>query len=342
MDELSNRQRRLLQLIIEEYVASAAPIGSQTLVRKGGLNISPATIRNEMTELEEAGYIYQPHTSAGRIPTDIGYRYFIETLLQESELSPDEQRTILHQFHQIELELDEWTRLAASILAQIVHNAAVVSTPSARQCKLKLVELVPVQDEVALLVVVLHEGHVRQKMITIPEGMTQDSLRVIANKLTTSLQGRTAAGIATKSEPISLTPLEEMVRDDVVRIMRQLDQLSYGDIVFDGLVMMLRQPEFFGSERINQILETLQQRDIVAAMAPEVVQSEGVRVIIGKEINSPPLQECTVILARYGDVEKIAGVLGVLGPKRMHYEKAIPAVRYVSRVMTGLLEDLYS
>lgn len=341
MYELSDRQRRLLQLIIEEYVETAAPIGSQTLVRRGSLNVSPATIRNEMMELEDAGYIYQPHTSAGRIPTDIGYRYFIETLLQEGELSSDEQRTILHQFHQIELDLDEWTRLAASILAHTVRNAAVVSAPAAPQCKLKLVELVPVQDDVALLIVVLHEGHVRQRMITIPEDMTQENVRIVANKLTTLLHGLSVAEIVNKVETI-FTPFEEIVRDDVVRIMRHLDQTSHGDIVFDGLVMMLRQPEFFGTERINQILETLQQRDVVAAIAPEIVHSEGVRIIIGKEINSPPLQECTVILARYGDAEKIAGVLGVLGPKRMHYEKAIPAVRYVSRVMTGLLEELYS
>lgn len=341
MGELTERQKKLLGLIIQEYIETAAPVGSQTLVRKMALNLSPATIRNEMMELEDAGYIFQPHTSAGRIPSDRGYRYFVETLLQESELSSDEQRTILHQFHQIELELDQWTQLAASILAHMVHNAALVSAPAAPACKLKHVELVPVQDSLAMLIVVLHEGHVRQKMITVAEGTVEDDLKPAANKLTTNLRGLTASEIEHTIIP-DLSELERSVRDTVVRVMRQVDQTSYSDIILEGLALLLRQPEFFGSEKINQILEALQQRDVVASLAPQVVHTEGVKIMIGEDIQSPTLRECTVIIARYGAADKIAGILGVLGPKRMRYERAIPAVRYVSRVMTELLQELYS
>ncbi|MBI2953507.1 MAG: heat-inducible transcription repressor HrcA [Chloroflexi bacterium] len=341
MAELTERQRKLLNLIIQEYIETATPVGSQALMRKGQLALSPATIRNEMAELEEAGYIYQPHTSAGRVPSDQGYRYFVQALLHETEPSADEQRTILHQFHQIELELDQWTQLAASILARAVSNVAMVSTPAAPECKLKRVELVPVQDSLALLVIVLHEGHVRQNMITVPEGMAEDTISTVGNKLTTAFRGLAASELRSKIVP-DLSPFEQEVRKTIARIMDQVDQASYTDIIFDGLVLMLRQPEFFGSEKINQILETLQQREAVVAIAPEVVHSEGVRVMIGEEIKSPSLQECAVVIARYGTAGEVAGIVGVLGPKRMRYSRAIPAVRYVSRVMTSLLREIYS
>ncbi len=341
MRELTERQRRLLGLIVKEYVETAAPVGSQVLVRKGALNVSPATIRNEMMELEETGYIYQPHTSAGRVPTDAGYRLFIGDMLEESELDSSEQRTILHQFHQVELEMEQWTQLAASILVHMANNAAIVSAPSAPQCRLKHLELVPVQEKLALLVLVLDEGHVRQKLVAVADNLAEDELGTTARKLTAHYRGLSASEIKDKLVP-NHSSFEGEVRDAVVHTMRQVDASSFTEVIFDGLVMMLRQPEFFGTEKIHLILEALQQRDVVATIAPEIVHSEGVRVIIGEEFKSPSLRECTVVISRYGSTDRAAGVLGVLGPKRMHYERAIPAVRYVSRVMTGLLQELYS
>src|SRR5437867_1169276 len=166
MAMLSERQSQILKVLIGEYVASAIPVGSETLARKYALGVSPATIRNELAELEERAYITHPHTSSGRVPSDKGYRYFVEYLVDEVELPPVERRMIVHQFHQVETDLEEWTRLAASVLARTLHNAAVVTVPLARPARLTRLQLVEVNEHTALLVVVLQQSQVRQQIVS--------------------------------------------------------------------------------------------------------------------------------------------------------------------------------
>ncbi|MBI4321395.1 MAG: heat-inducible transcription repressor HrcA [Chloroflexi bacterium] len=340
MLELSPRQRTILNLVIQEYIVTASPVGSEAIVRRRALGISPATVRNEMVELERGGYLYQPHTSAGRVPSNKGYRFFVEILLQASELPPDEQRTISHQFHQVELELDQWTQLAASILARTVRTTAMVTAPSRPTCCLKHLELVSVQDALTLLVVVLQEGHLRQQMLSLPEAMEQDNLSKAAHRLTAHFKGLSATEVMGKA--LDLSAAETHVRDALVRIMRQVDASSHNEMVYDGLADMLRQPEFSGSERIREILEALERRAILAVLLPKLGSYQDVQVIIGEENTWPPLQECAVVLARYGIVGEAGGMLGVLGPTRLAYGRAIPAVRYLSRIMTDLLREVYA
>src|SRR3990172_6645386 len=154
---LTERRSRILQFIVEEYVDSALPVGSETIVRKYRLPVSSATIRNEMARLEEEGYITHPYTSAGRLPSDQGYRYYIESLMDEQDLTPEEKETIRHQFHQAGRELEQWVRLSAAVLAQAARNMAVVTSPRSPECRLKHLELVPLHDVVVLLVVVLQD-----------------------------------------------------------------------------------------------------------------------------------------------------------------------------------------
>jgi len=336
--ELTERQRAILSMIVDEYIRSAVPVGSKTIVEKWLLGISTATVRNEMMELEEAGYIYQPHTSAGRVPSVKGYRYFVESVLQRAQLSSDEQRMISHQFHQIEPDVEEWTRLAASILAHLADNAAIVTTPHSAACRLKHLELILMQDGVAIMVVVLQEGTVRQQMISIPRGVTEEEIGPVAHKLTYLLRDLSASEI--EAYAADLTPLEKQVRDALVRLMQHLDARRYYDLVLDGLSLMLRQPEFVASRRTHEVFEALQSRQAVASILPKVISSSDVVVLIGEENDSPPLHECAVVVARYGVQGEVGGMLGVLGPTRLQYTRAIPAVRYLSRVMSNLLGEL--
>src|SRR5438045_3622232 len=170
---ITDRQRRILAIIIEEYVTTARPVASEHITDHYGLNVSSATVRNEMVELERAGLIAQPHTSAGRVPSDRGYRYFVENLMTPASLSLSEQRTIRHQFHQIEMDADEWVRLATSVLARTVHSAAVATAPRSTAVRLKHFELLAISDARILLVLVGDDGSVTQQMLPVGERQEQ-------------------------------------------------------------------------------------------------------------------------------------------------------------------------
>jgi len=281
MQGLSERQRAILTVIVDEYIRSGVPVGSKSVVDKWLLAISSATVRNEMGELEEAGYIYQPHTSAGRVPSARGYRYFVESILDRARLSSDEQRTISHQFHQIEPDVDEWARLAASILAHASQSAAMVTAPYSPACRLKHFELILMQDAVALMVTILQEGNIRQQMISIPVGTSQDDLATAGNKLTSFFRGLSATQIETYATEFN--PLEKQIREALIRLMENLDAHQYYDMVLDGLVFMLQQPEFAGSRSSYEVVEALQNRQALAAIVPKLGNFEDVVVLIGEE-----------------------------------------------------------
>ena len=173
---LSDRQQAVLRLVIEEYVNSATPISSKTISAGHSMGVSSATIRNEMATLEEMGYLTHPHTSAGRVPTEAGYRYFVQKLMEQIDLPIEEQRMINHQFHQARLELDQWLRLSAAVLAHTSQNASLVTAPKSERCYLKHLELISIQDDVALLILVLQGGLVKQQILTLDTAVDQNEL----------------------------------------------------------------------------------------------------------------------------------------------------------------------
>src|SRR3954471_24659804 len=180
MTPLSQRKQQILRALVEEYIHTAIPVASEALVRKFRLPYSSATVRHELAGLEEAGLIYQPHTSAGRVPTDLGYRYFVEHLMQESALALDEQRLIRHQFYQVQDQLDQWVRLTASVMAQLLHNAAVMTPPRSQEGRLKHFEVLSVTDLSAHLVLVLADGTVKQQRLLLDRPIGQDELSAAA------------------------------------------------------------------------------------------------------------------------------------------------------------------
>src|SRR5512135_2984785 len=188
MADLTERQERILALVVQEYVENAIPVGSETL-RVRGLGVSSATIRNELATLEELGFLRHPHTSAGRIPTEKGYRYFVESLMDEFELPAVEQRMIRHQFHQVTLDVDQWMRLTAAVLSRSAHGAALVTAPQAERCRYKHLQLITIGEQVALLVLVLQEGTVKQQMLAISHSKSQEELTQVSNRLNAQFSG---------------------------------------------------------------------------------------------------------------------------------------------------------
>jgi heat-inducible transcriptional repressor len=347
--EMTERRRLLLKLVIQEYIEHPEPVGvgSETLVRKYGLNVSSATVRNELAALEDLGYLMHWHTSAGRVPTDAGYRYFVENLMERTPLSPTEQRTIRHQFYQVRSELDQWIQLAGAVLARTAQNASVVTPPRAYQSRFKHLELIAIHDVMVLLVLVLNDGTIRQQTLTVETARSQEDLSRSAGRI--NERGYDAP--VSRIEEILLTEraqaasaldeLEQQVLELIIKAMRQLDQQLNEQIHSDGLIEILSQPEFVQITRVRQVLELLQGGKGLGPLIPQALASEGVQVVIGGEHSRDEMREYSVVLSRYGIRGEVAGVLGVIGPTRMPYPRTISTVRYISTVMSDLLGALY-
>lgn len=338
--ELTERQQNILRLVVQEYIQTAGPIGSKTIAGDYNLGVSPATIRNEMARLEELGYLSHPHTSAGRVPTEAGYRYFVEKLMEQVELPTEDQRMISHQFHQARLEIDQWLRLSAAVLAHTSHNAALVTAPKSSLCQFKHVELVSIKDNIALLVLVLQGGTVKQQILNLDSPVRQDELAPLARQLTAMWAGLSARKIEATASTFT-NEVAIKVSEVVVDTMQRVEARRSSDIYRDGLLNILNHPEFKDREGIQQIIRVLEERQFVDQLVGEALQHGGVQIIIGGEGKWEKFSEVGIVLARYGVEDEVTGAMGVLGPVRMPYSRTVSVVRYMSHLMSNLISDLY-
>ncbi|MEZ4511517.1 MAG: heat-inducible transcriptional repressor HrcA [Chloroflexota bacterium] len=333
---LSERQERILKLIVRNYIETGIPVGSRTLVKQYRLDISPATVRNEMAMLGDLGYLVQLHTSAGRIPTESGYRYFVQRLLGEFHLPLRDQQMISHQFHQARLDLNQWMRLAAAILARTSQGASFVTMPQPlRANRFKHVQLIATQGRLVLMVLVLYGGEVKQQMLTLAEPLSQQRLSVAAERLNMLYANAHFDDIRQRMS--QLDTLEQEVSLLILDILNRADSTTISDIYRDGLVNIL---DDAGTRQAVRVLEerTL-LADVISEAQPE--GSSGVQVVIGGDGRWEALKDCTIILARYGMVEDISGTLAVIGPTRMPYGRNVAVVRYISDLMTGFVYNYY-
>lgn len=333
---LTERRQRLLQLLVDEYVATAQPVGSAAIVEKYQLSVSPATVRNEMVSLEEEGFIVQPHTSAGRIPTDSGYRFYVESLMQEETLPQPDEQTIRHQFHQAARGLEDWARLAAAVLAARLHNAAVVTAPYSPQPRLRWLELVSVHDLQILLVVVLQEARVLQQSLALEQPLSQDDLTVIARRLNALFGGKTAAEMREEEQEFS-PAVEAPVVKATAALLEAADASGFELAFLEGLRDLLSQPEFAQGERILDLLELLEGRNLPQAIPVGALPAHEIRIIIGAEHPTDAMRQCSVVTARYSGPSGLRGTISVVGPTRMSYPRAVPLVRYMGSLMEELL-----
>jgi heat-inducible transcriptional repressor len=348
MTPLSQRKQQILRALVEEYIHTAIPVASETLVRKYRLNYSSATVRHELAGLEEAMLIYQPHTSAGRVPTDLGYRYFVEHLMRESALSLDEQRLILHQFYQVQDQLDQWVRLTASVMARLLHSAAVMTSPRSTQGQLKHFEILSVTELAAHLVLVLMDGTVKQQRLMLETPLHQEELSALAKRLNALFQSKSASEVNDILRQNDLTPTERLIGSTLAHILEQHGD-PLGDVFYrEGVINILEEPEYSRmgpederNERVRKVMEVLEQNRFLPVLASNLRESDGVQVIIGGENQWDEMKDVSMVVARYGQEGKIGGLLGVIGPTRMQYGRAIAVVRYMTQVMNELLAEVY-
>jgi heat-inducible transcriptional repressor len=344
MNNLSERQKTLLLLLIKDYIESAQPVGSRRLAEHYHLNLSSATIRNEMGALTEMGYLRQPHTSAGRVPTEEGYRYFVSEMMnKEAELPESVQHTISHQFHQSRPELDQWMTLAASILAAQSQGVSVVTAPHTEQAKFKHLELISTQGRQVLMVLVMMGGDVRQQILTLAEPVTQDRLSQTASRLNTLLVGQTLEAVSSLTNRPD--PLDQDILILIVQDLQSTSKRVSGEIYTDGLTNVLNEPEFAESDEARRALKMFEERSTLQDLLARTTTNSnigGLQVLIGGEGEWDELRQCSMVIARYGVPGMATGTLGVLGPMRMSYARTIPTVRYVAGLLSDLVNDTIS
>ena len=343
MPELTERQKTLLLLIIRDYIESAQPVGSKRLAEHYHINISSATIRNEMAALTEMGYLRQPHTSAGRVPTEEGYRYFVSQMMNQAELPEAVQATIAHQFHQSRPDVDQWMTLAASILAHQSQGVSVVTAPRTDKAKYKHIELISTQGRQVLMVLVLMGGEVSQQILTLAEPVSQERLSQTAARLNKLLAGMTVDAMS------SLSARSDALDQDIMNLIiqdfrRAADRVS-GEIYTDGLTNVLAEPEFAESDEARRALRIFGERSTLQDLIARTALNSnvgGLQVLIGGEGGWEELRQCSMVIARYGVPGLATGTLGVLGPMRMSYARTIPTVRYVAGLLSDLVNDTIS
>jgi heat-inducible transcriptional repressor len=341
MDDLSERQKLVLALVIREYIETAQPVGSVRLVERFNMDVSSATVRNEMVALTEKGYLRQPHTSAGRVPSEDGYRYFVRQLMGHVDLPVPIKRTIIHQFYQAGTDMERWMRLAASVLAHQSQAASLVTAPRSEQAIFKHLELIGTHGRQVLMVLVLSGGEVIQQMLTLAEPVTQERLSSVAQSINVRCLGLNSEGVAELALPSDV--LEQDICKLILDEMRRSSQVLTGELYRDGLTQVLAEPEFGEVDMARRALRILEERPLLEDLLTRTVLSSemgGVQVLIGGEGTWEELRECTMVLARYGAPGLVTGTLGVLGPMRMPYARTISTVRFVAGLLSDLVEDM--
>ena len=342
MRMITARQENILKLIVGDYTRTAMPVSSDSIARTHGLGVSPATIRNEVAALEDAGYLNRPHPSAGSVPLDKAYRLYVESLvaLEMGRIPSGVRLEARRRLSEVERDVDEWANVAAVILAHLVGNMAIATFPKARESRVRHLELVYLQDFLAMLIIVLEQATLRRQLIRLVVPVVTTDLEMSTNKVRSELLGLTRRQIESKS--MTLNPLEAAVVEAALLILEVEDRADYRDHYVDGLRNLLSQPEFSKNETVRPLVEGMEDGTLVQAVLEETPNESVVRVKIGHENRGDMLWPLSVVVARYGIPHEAVGAVGAVGPTRMEYPKTIASVQFMSTLMGELMESVKS
>ncbi len=338
---LNDRKKKILQLIIEDYISTAEPVGSRTIARKYDLGLSPATIRNEMSDLELLGYLEQPHTSAGRVPSAQAYRLYVDSLIEPGALSDNERALINGWFKERRRNLDEIFQSTAKILSRMTQNVSMVLANRDAAARFRYMKFLPLDERHAILCIVTDDGNVDNCVVEIPLGMRPEELDYLAGRISRFLEGRELANI---SEELLRAVQGNIAEDEVlftslVQSIRQLRRKRQEQRVFlGGARQLLNQPEFRDVERVRSLLGILEEERVVRDLL-KAGENSGLRITIGSENKFSGIQDCSMVQATYRLNGQIVGTMAVLGPTRMEYGKVIAVMDYLHKYLKTMFEQ---
>ncbi len=340
LNQLNQRRQALLEIIVSDYIETAVPVASQQLARRYELRMSPATIRNDMAELEEMGYIARPHPSAGGVPSDPGYRFYVDRAIPHPKLPRRFQERVRAAIDPDEADPAAWAQSAARFLANAVQNFAIATTVRPNLARVKQVQLVHLHDSDALLVIVMQEALVRQRMVRFDSIVDQGTLTLAANHINHEIEGKSAAEIRALRDGGKLSdPISEAVAAETIRVLSDAERDETHERYTNGFNHMLNQPEFQSRRSAQEAAEVIDDDTLSRVFAAPAEPTE-VRVVIGAENHDERLRPFSIVYAAYGAGTGDVGVISALGPTRMDYARAISAVRYLASFLSELLQAL--
>ncbi|MBI2965022.1 MAG: heat-inducible transcription repressor HrcA [Chloroflexi bacterium] len=338
---LTQRTGDILRLIVTDYISSAVPVGSASLVRHHGLNVSPATIRNDMVKLEDEGYILRLHTSAGGIPADKGYRFFVESLPANQPLDESRQQALDQALEGVRRDIEQWSRVAAATVSELIGTLAFVTVPKANATRVKQFELLQIHELSVLLVLILQGAHVLRHLIPLDAPATAGQLEHARNRLVRLFAGKSVKEIATEDVE-DLTSFERAVIEAMIDMLRDQESAVTHDYVMEGLSALFEQPELSRPGSARELAEALDDDETISAIAAGATPDGVVRVVIGSENPMATLREFSVVVSRYGVPGQSVGVVGLIGPTRLAYHQALPVVGHAANLLSGMVAEVYT
>lgn len=336
MDE---RKQRILQAIIDDYITSAEPVGSRTIARKYDLGVSPATIRNEMADLEMLGYLEHIHTSSGRIPSSKGYRFYVDDLMLPQELTSEEKALIDRWYKKRVRQIDEVFQETAKIISQLTKNVSLVLAPQLSQAAFRCLQFLPLDEFRAVAVLVTDAGFLENKMVDIPDGASFEDLQRMASVINTRLAGKTLDVIKKDSLRLIRDEIgdETLYQSAMAVVKAALESGKKERLYLGGTTQMLEQPEFHDVDKVKDILLMLEEEQLLKNIL-HAHQGDGLRVSIGRENEYSGIQDCSIVTASYHLGGELLGTIAVLGPTRMEYGKALTLLDYMNTRLSEVIK----
>jgi heat-inducible transcriptional repressor len=341
---LTERKRLILQAVIDDYVKSAEPVGSRTISKRADVSFSPATIRNEMADLEELGYLAQPHTSAGRIPSNKGYRFYVDHLMKLERLAMGDVGKIKMMFAEQFVEFEQVIQQTASVLSELTNYTSIVLGPEVFDTTLKHIQLVPISQDAAVAIIVTNTGYVENKKIAIPPGISISEMEKLVNLLNHKLSGVPLFQLKSRLySEIAFELKKHFERyQEMVKILEQTLVTEKEERIFlGGTTNIFAQPEFRDVDKVRALFELLERNDRIQGILSTNQDQAGVQVKIGQENLDEAVAHCSIITASYSISGRPVGKLSILGPTRMEYQKVISILNYLTHDLSYILNRLY-
>lgn len=338
---LNERKKKILQIIIEDYISSAEPVGSRTIARKYDLGLSPATIRNEMSDLELLGYLEQPHTSAGRIPSAQAYRFYVDALIEPGTLTDNDMALIDGWYNERRRNIDDIFQSTAKILSRMTQNVSMVLTNQQRIANFCYLKFLPLDSQHAILCIVADDGSIDTNVVDIPLGMSSEEMDYLAGKMSKLLEDRNLSDISVEILQNVHTDVVEdkLIFSSLLQAVRKMTGRRQEQKVFlGGTKQLLNQPEFRDVERVRNLLGILEEEKVLKDLL-QGGEDSGLKVTIGSENKFTGIQDCSMVQATYRLNGQIVGTMAVLGPTRMEYGKVISVMDYLHKYLKTILDE---
>lgn len=340
MGKLTQRDIDVLSLLISEYVATASPVGSNAIAKRGGLGLSSATIRSVMAKMEEMGLLTHTHTSSGRIPTSEGLRYYVNTIINKREISEEEKEMIRRQFSGSGTSVEDVLKRTGRILSLVSNYTGLVVMPKPEHITFKHMEFLPLSTGKLLGIFVSREGMVHNRIIELDEEMTYPDIEKITNYCNNAYYGYSleeALSKATKELEDTRAQYDRILSRALIWSKELMDEASESELVVHGEAKLLKEPEFSDVEKLKKVIEAIEEKKGLVHLLNRAAESEEVSVFIGNESPLSQVDSCSIVISSYKKDGRIAGTLGVIGPTRMNYSHVIPTIDFTAKIVNEML-----